>query len=223
MADALSPFDLHSHTLYSKDGMMKPSSLFKWMARRGLTGVAVTEHERPSFTKPVHIHGRFIINACEFKTSDYGELIGLFVSEAVPSSSFEHTAEKIHEQSGITVLPHPRDPVRRYAALRRGLPDALISKHVDLVEGINSRCVLPIFNTWAQELASKLNKPMTAGSDSHSFLELGHAKTWLRDIESPSDIYEELAAGRTRITGHISFPLWQLPTNVWQRVRRLAR
>ncbi|NWF95236.1 MAG: PHP domain-containing protein [Candidatus Thorarchaeota archaeon] len=219
----LSAFDLHSHTIHSKDGLTHPRSLFKWMRLRGLRGMAVTEHERPSLVKPIVRDDRFLINACEFKTEDFGELIGLFVTEPIPPSTFEETADRIHSQGAITVLPHPRDPLRKEAALRKGLPDELISRHVDLVEGINSRCVLNIFNTWAQRLAVRLAKPVTAGSDAHSFLEIGHAKTFLADISCVEDIRRELKAGRTRIWGYPSFPMWQVPTILWQRIRKMVR
>ncbi len=217
----LSAFDLHTHTIYSKDGLTPPRTLFKIMRRQNLRGIAVTEHWRPSITRPVTRDGRFIIPGCEYKSSDYGEIIGLFVTEPVENRTFEEIAEDLHEQNALTVLPHPRDPLRKHTAIRRGLPDRLIVKHIDLIEGFNSRCILPWSNKQAQRLAKRLGKPMTAGSDGHSFLEIGNARTWLANIETVNDIYEELKAGRTRITGRPSFPLWQLPTMIWQRVRRL--
>ncbi len=217
-----SAFDLHTHTIHSKDGLTPPRTLFTLMKKHDLRGIAVTEHYRPSFTKPIIRGNRFLIPGCEYKSKDYGELIGLFVTEPVENRTFEEIAEDLHDQNAITILPHPRDPLRKHTAMRRGLPDSLIVKHVDLIEGFNSRCVIPIFNNWAQRLARRLGKPMTAGSDGHSFLEIGHGKTWLWDIETIDDIYEALKAGRTRITGVPSFPLWQVPTMLWQRVRKLA-
>ena len=71
-------------------------------------------------------------------------------------------------------------------------------------------------------MAKRLGKPMTAGSDGHSPLEIGHAKTWLQDIETADDIYKELKAGRTQITGYPSIFFWHIPTMFWQRIRRIA-
>jgi predicted metal-dependent phosphoesterase TrpH len=220
MTPSLSAFDLHMHTYYSKDGLNKPQSLFKWMKRKGLRGMAITEHWTPSITKPIVHDDKFLINACEYKSLDYGELIGLFVSEPIENRTFEEIAEDIHAQSAITILPHPRDPLRKYTAIRRGLPDDLIAKHVDLIEGINSRCILPYFNTRAQRLAERMGKAMTAGSDGHMWLELGRGKTWLQDIETVDDIYSELKRGRTQITGHCSTPVAHLPGAIWQRIRK---
>lgn len=220
MTSSLSAFDLHTHTYYSKDALNKPQSLFKWMKRKGLRGIAITEHLAPSIVKPIVHQSRFLINACEFKSKDHGELIGLFITEPIENRSFEEIAEDIHAQDAIAVLPHPRDPLRKHTAIRRGLPDDLISKHVDLIEGINSRCILPYFNTRAQKLAQRLGKPMTAGSDGHIWMEIGRAKTWLQNIDTPEDVFIELKKGRTQITGHCSTPLAHLPGAIWQRVRK---
>ncbi|MFW9847081.1 MAG: PHP domain-containing protein, partial [Candidatus Thorarchaeota archaeon] len=211
MDPRLSAFDLHTHTLYSKDGLNNPKTLFKLMQKKDLRGMALTEHWQPSIFKPIVRNDRFLINACEYKSSDHGEVIGLFVSEPIENRTFEEIAEDIHDQNALAVLPHPKDPFRKHTAVRRNLPQDKIKKHIDLIEGINSRCLLPIHNTKAQRLAKKLGKPMTAGSDGHFSREVGHGKTWLQDIETPDDIYEELQKGRTQITGHVSFFYVHLP------------
>lgn len=222
MNPRLSAFDLHMHTIHSKDGMQNPYTLFKMMKKKGLRGVAPTEHWRASTLKVVEREGRFIIPACEYKTTDYGEVIGLFVSEHIENRSFVEVSHDIRDNNGLVVLPHPRDPLRKHTAIRRGLPDDLIMKHVDLVEGINSRSIIDYFNKRAQRLAKRLNKPMTAGSDGHTSWEMGHAKTWLQDIETADDIYRELKQGRTQITGWPSFFMLHIPTMLWQRVRKVA-
>ncbi|MBN2230121.1 MAG: PHP domain-containing protein [Candidatus Thorarchaeota archaeon] len=222
MSERLSAFDLHMHTLNSKDGFQSPYGLFKMMKKKGLRGVAPTEHHRAATLKVIERDGRFIIPACEYKSKDYGEVIGLFVTEHIENRTFEEISDDVHDMNGLVVLPHPMDPLRKYAAIRRGLPDALIIKHVDLIEGINSRCIINLFNKRAQRLAKRLNKPMTAGSDGHSFLEMGHAKTWLQDITSADDIFNELKRGRTQITGYPSIFFLHFPTMFWQRIRRLA-
>jgi hypothetical protein len=210
------------HTIHSKDGLTNPRDLFKIMKKHNLRGLAPTEHYRAATLKVIERDGRYIIPACEYKSTDYGEIIGLFVSEHVQNRTFEEIAEDVHDINGLTVLPHPMDPLRKHTALRRGLPEELISKHVDLIEGINSRCIIPLFNHRAQALARKLAKPMTAGSDGHSWIEIGHAKTWLQDIETVEDAYEELKKGRTQISGAPSFFFFHIPTMLWQRARKLA-
>lgn len=222
MDSRMSAFDLHMHTIHSKDGLNNPKTLFKLMDKKGLRGMALTEHWYPSLRRVIRKDDKFLLPACEFKSKDYGEIIGLFISEPIENTTFAEIAEGIHDQNGLVVLPHPRDPLRKHTAMRRGLPDELIIKHVDLIEGINSRCFIPLFNKWAQQLAKRLNKPMTAGSDGHVPQEIGHAKTWLQDISDAADIYDELKAGRTQITGYPSLFIWHFPTMLWQRLRRLA-
>ncbi len=210
------------HTLHSKDGLNKPKDLFKLMRKHDLRGLAPTEHWRAATLKIIERDGRYIIPACEYKSTDYGELIGLFINDHVKNRTFAEIAEDVHTQGGLTVLPHPMDPLRKQTAMRKGLPEDLIVKHVDLIEGINARCILPLFNTWAQNLARKLGKPMTAGSDGHSWLEVGHARTWLQDITNAEDIYTELKQGRTQISGAPSIFFTHIPTMLWQRIRRIA-
>ena len=222
MNPRLSAFDLHMHTYHSKDGFQSPYNLFKIMKKKGLRGVAPTEHWRAATLKVIERDGRFILPACEYKSTDYGEVIGLFIKDHIENRTFVEIAEDVHAQNGLVILPHPRDPLRKYTAIRRGLPDEIITKHVDLIEGINSRCFIHYFNIRAQRLAKRLGKPMTAGSDGHSPLEMGHAKTWLQDIETADDIYRELKAGRTQITGYPSIFFWHFPTMLWQRIRRIA-
>lgn len=222
MDSRLSAFDLHMHTYHSKDGFQSPYNLFKMMKKKGLRGVAPTEHWRAATLKVIEREHRFILPACEYKSKDYGELIGLFITDHIENRTFAEICEDVHDQNGLVILPHPRDPLRKYTAIRRGLPDEIIKKHVDLIEGINSRCFIQYFNTRAQKLAKRLSKPMTAGSDGHSPLEMGHAKTWLQDIETADDIYRELKAGRTQITGYPSIFFWHIPTMLWQRIRRIA-
>jgi len=222
MDPRLSAFDFHMHTLYSKDGLNNPKGLFKLMKKHGLRGLAPTEHWKASTLKVIERNDRFIIPACEFKTTDHGEVIALFLNEQIENRTFEEVTEDIHAQGGLVVLPHPCDPLRKQTAIRRGLPEELIRKHVDLIEGINSRCIINLFNTRAQRLAKRLNKPTTAGSDGHSFLEIGHAKTWLQDISSAEDIYTELKRGRTQITGHCSIFIYHIPTMLWQRLRKIG-
>jgi predicted metal-dependent phosphoesterase TrpH len=222
MDERLSAFDLHMHTFHSKDGFQSPYNLFKLMKKKGLRGVALTEHYRAATLKIIQRDGRFIIPACEYKSKDYGEIIGLFITEHIENRTFAEIADDVHDMNGLIILPHPMDPLRKYTAIRRGLPDKLIIKHVDLIEGINSICIINLFNTRAQDLAKRLSKPMTAGSDGHSFLEMGHAKTWLQDIETAEDIYDELKAGRTQITGYPSIFFVHIPTMLWQRIRRMS-
>ncbi|MHA1903321.1 MAG: PHP-associated domain-containing protein [Candidatus Thorarchaeota archaeon] len=222
MNDRMSAFDLHMHTIHSKDGFFPPNKLFKWMKKLDLRGLAPTEHWRAATLKVIERSNRFIIPSCEYKCTDYGEVIGLFINDHIENRSFAEIADDIHDQDGLVVLPHPMDIFRKHTAIRRKLPESLIIKHVDLIEGINSRCVVNIFNTRAMKFAKKLRKPMTAGSDSHSFLEMGHARTWLQDIDTAEDIYQELKSGRTQITGYCSFPFVHLPTMLWQRVRKIA-
>ncbi|HII83845.1 MAG TPA: PHP domain-containing protein, partial [Methanobacterium subterraneum] len=38
-------FDLHTHTKYSSDGIIEPEKLVKTAIKRGLSGIAITDHD----------------------------------------------------------------------------------------------------------------------------------------------------------------------------------
>ncbi len=97
-------------------------------------------------------------------STDYGDIIGLFLNENIRSRVFEEVIDEIRDQDGLVVLPHP---YRR----KKLLNDDLLSL-IDLLEGVNGRSP-DSSNQCAIELARKIKKRPIAGSDSHFSFELG--------------------------------------------------
>lgn len=75
--------------------------------------------------------------------------------------------DKIRDQDGISILPHPYkgnavDPIS-------------VINYIDLVEGLNARIDCHL-NEKAKSLAKVYNKRIVAGTDSHTPFEIGNVK-----------------------------------------------
>lgn len=196
ITDSPSIFDLHIHSIYSQDSILKPERIIKIAKKKGLSGIAVTDHNTIKGaikTKSVVPDGDFmVIVGAEIKT-DKGEVIGLFLSEEIKSGEFVEVIEEIKDQDGITVLPHP---------YRNRLcnPEDLLKK-VDLVEGLNARTAKKL-NQKAQVSAKKFEVPIIAGSDAHTYFEIGQAQTIIEENDLAFDSIKAcLLKGEVSIAG----------------------
>ena len=100
--------DLHVHTVGSPDAHTVPEDLPKIIKRRGLDGIAVTEHN--NFAPP-RIPNTLILPGVEISSRD-GHIVALGIRETIAARlSADETIQKIHGQGGVAVIAHPHDPV----------------------------------------------------------------------------------------------------------------
>ena len=171
--------DLHNHTAFSPDGLMPPAELLAAAKARGLSCVAITDHNTirgalqgvalaesdPTLPR--------VIPGVELSTRD-GEVIGLYLSEGMPLGlSVMEAVLRIRGQGGLVCLPHPYDVLRRGTISRRELVHA--AELADIIEVVNGRSLGPWCATQANALARRLGKPRGAGSDAHRVAEVGSA------------------------------------------------
>lgn len=163
--------DLHVHSRYSKDSRMKPETILRGARKKGLDGIAVTDHNTVKGAieaKKCRNDGDVeVIVGSEIRT-EYGDIIGLFLQEEVTSRRFLEAVDEIRGQGGTVVLAHP---------YRKNIvfPVELLG-YVDMIEGFNARSPATL-NVRAQALAARYRKPMTAGSDAHLPFEIGGGQT----------------------------------------------
>jgi len=200
-------FDLHIHSKYSFDSISEPQKILKIAMKKGLNGVAITDHDtikggiKASKTATKDF---FVIIGTEIGTES-GDILGLFLNEEIKSRSALEVIDEIKEQGGIAVLPHPYKRTDK-------IKEEIIRK-IDAIEGFNARGEQPdsfFRNKMAKKLASSRGIPMTAGSDAHFYFEIGRGRCSIDAVSDIEDIRKAILRGKTKITGEIS-PLYVEP------------
>src|SRR4249919_331056 len=165
--------DLHTHSKGSFDSLASPKDMVKAAADRGLTHLAITDHDRIDVAQEARAlsqSGVTVIVGEEVKSRD-GDLICLFLETAIPPGlSAMETIAAAREQGGLVGIPHPFDKMR--GSLLRDAAMASLAPHVDWVEAHNAR-VVGHGNEDAALFAREHHLPGIAASDAHSVMEIG--------------------------------------------------
>lgn len=172
--------DLHIHSKYSFDSLLSPKTILKVAKKKGLTGIAVTDHNTIRGGLEVRKINKdqdfTVIVGSEIHT-EIGDIIGLYINEEITARTSVEVLEEIKDQGGFAVLPHP---------FRGHKLNQYILEQSDAIEVFNGRST-PEENARALKLAQRYNKPFTAGSDAHFAAEIGYARMII-NIHSPKDI-----------------------------------
>ena len=167
--------DLHAHSRGSFDSLASPKDMVKAAADRGLTHLAITDHDRIDVALEARALSQTAVTVIvgeEVKTRD-GDLICLFLETAIsPGLSAMETIAAAREQGGLVGIPHPFDKMR--GSLLRDAAMASLAPHVDWVEAHNARLV-GHGNEDAALFARDNDLPGIAVSDAHSVMEIGVA------------------------------------------------
>ncbi|MFL5645871.1 MAG: PHP-associated domain-containing protein [Chloroflexota bacterium] len=217
--------DLHTHSKGSFDSLASPRDMVKAAVDRGLTHLAITDHDRVDVAQEARAlgsSGLTVIVGEEVKTRD-GDLICLFLERAIPPGlSAMETIAAAREQGALVGIPHPFDRMR--GSLLRDAAMASLAPHVDWVEAHNARLV-GHGNEDAAAFAREHDLPGIAVSDAHSVMEIGVAYMALDgDPSTPAGL---LAALRTLeiVPGRASYfvRLWTPVAKGVNRVRGNGR
>ena len=199
--------DLHCHTSASFDSLANPAQVVRAAAARGLTHLAITDHDRVEGAlraRDAAPDELTVIVGQEVRTST-GDLIALFVERPIaPGMAPFEAAQAIHEQGGLVGLAHPFDRFRAGAG-RKGWEDELerVVPELDYVEIWNGRLMVGDGNRRAAEFAKLHDLPGVASSDAHTVMEVGVAYTILDGpIDNAEQLRAALAAGPRLVTGH---------------------
>jgi predicted metal-dependent phosphoesterase TrpH len=238
--------DLHVHTTASFDGLNTPRAAIKWALKRGLDGIAVTDHSplRWTFNKmaeDIYLFkmkstiekiraaappGFIIIPGVEYST-DCGHVLALFCGDYAETVTrdrhgryiFMELQSFIKERGGVLVAAHPF-----YG--RDTLPENLLDA-VDGLESINARKITrsPNNQIFAEETARTRGLFTTGGSDAHLPVEIGKAYTRFPDgtARDLSALKEALLSGRCTAEGKPSYGGFRIITALYKKTRKLIK
>lgn len=146
---------------------MRPAKILDIAQKKGLTHIVINDHntingglECKKIEKNYNIK---VIVGSEIKT-DIGDVTGIFLKEEIKQGPYLEVIEQIKNQRGLSILNHP--------FVGHNLA-GLNFRAFDFIEGYNGRCNEEQ-NRKAVELAKNNNKPIVAGSDAHTYPEVGN-------------------------------------------------
>ncbi|MEO5703787.1 MAG: PHP domain-containing protein [Candidatus Limnocylindrales bacterium] len=203
--------DLHCHTSASFDSLAKPGAAIRAAAARGLTHLAITDHDcidgalEAQSRAATEAPGLTVLVGQEIRTTA-GDLIGVFLNEAIPPGlSPADAVAAVRAQGGLVGIAHPFDRFR--GSVGRGETGELdaLAGTVDWIETWNARLMFGDGNAQAAELAKRVGVPGVAVSDAHATMELGVAATILSgDASTPEGLRAALAGPLELLTGRAS-------------------
>lgn len=176
--------------------------------------IAITDHDRIDVAQKIQAElGEQIIVGEEISTKD-GEIIGLYLREAVPAGlSVKQAVQAIRRQQGLVYIPHP------FETVRKGLsPDALhhIGGLVDIIETRNGRAVFQNQSEDALHWATMHGVAGAASSDAHGWRGWGNTYSKL-DVAPSRETLVRLLERATYATDTVGMRGLLYPK--WNRVR----
>ncbi|MCW3986028.1 MAG: PHP domain-containing protein [Candidatus Bathyarchaeota archaeon] len=192
--------DFHIHSKYSQDSFLSPRSIIKMAKRKGLSAIAVTDHETVKGAMETIREARIssdllIVSGIEVRTN-IGDLIGLFVEEDIATRDFYEVIDEVRDQDGLVVLSHPS---RGHKNMSKQM-----MLEIDIVEALNGRSS-GAKNLEAKKLALSLNKPVVGGSDAHFSFEIGSIRTiFFSSVTSLEDLRKLVVSGERKLIGRES-------------------
>jgi len=191
--------DLHVHSENSGDNPTDPEEVVLQAIRRGLHGIAFTEHYYYEASESVELlrekYGSQIMlfRGVEFSAAEghclvYGVNTDRLSIKCAPVADLIRI---VNENNGVAIPSHPYRGVNSIGDMIRNL-DGLCA-----VEGYNG-CNMHAFNQKAIDTAQALNLPFTGGSDAHAAGETGSCYTEFSDVVTCDNFIDLLKQGRYR-------------------------
>lgn len=188
--------DLHIHSQYSEDGTGTPKEIIKILQKKGLNGMAITDHNtvEGAIKALKEAPKDFIaIPGAEISTNN-GHILALNIKEDIPRNlSVEETVDKILNIGGIPIVPHL---FRSMSGIKEE-ELKIIKDKIPAIEVLNG-CSVPQSNLKVAKVAKKYNLGGTGGSDSHIPEYVGCAYTVFDTMDlSIDDIVDKINKKKT--------------------------
>ena len=216
-------FDLHVHSVYSRDSRSPIDSILAHAVDIGLDGIAICDHDTvkggiAGVRRARELGLPLIVIPGVEVTTTKGHVIALGVREDIPSKKTpQETIARIRKLGGVVVIPHP------FKRLSHGIGD-FSGLDVDAVEIFNSRFITGEANRKAERMAREMGVPEVAGSDAHSVPMIGYAVTEIDAKRDTTSVLEAICDGRTRVHGRRTPPrifAAQMARGFFRRVKEI--
>jgi hypothetical protein len=208
----LHAFDLHLHTHYSADACGSPEAMVAAGKARGLSGIAVTDHNTCNAVAHLThaglmredglpVDGFLIIPGVEVSTAD-GHLLCLGTTlPCMKGAPALEVLSAVKERGGVCIAPHPYDSFR--AGIREEILDQL---DLAALETFNAAVTLRGFNAKAAAYAARRGLAGTSASDAHHASAAGTCSTAYDLPElSVTAVLEAIPRGGERTENYLSF------------------
>ena len=188
--------DLHIHSQYSEDGIGSPKEIIKNLKKKGLQGMAITDHNSiKGSLKALKVAPKdfIIIPGVEISTLD-GHMIALDIKENIKRGlTIEETVKQIIDLGGIPIVPHL---FRNMSGIKEEKL-LTIKKKLSAIEVFNS-CSVYNSNLKTAQCAKEYNLGGTGGSDSHVPEYAGYGYTIVNTTDFSKDaVISEITKGMT--------------------------
>ena len=171
-------FELHSHSYYSKatkikwEGISSPAQVVRTAKRKGLGGIALTDHSTTKGWKEASREaekiGIIFIPGIEIDSGE-GHILAYGINEIIKDNlGLMETLDRIRAQGGVSAAAHPYDI--------RGMGCRELMDRADMVEVFNSLNMDRFSNWKAERRAKNLGLRMIAGSDAHTLDMIGASR-----------------------------------------------
>lgn len=205
--------DLHVHTSASHDGSINPKEVVNQARRKGLDGIAITDHNTVDGFRAAReskeVDDFLLIPGIEVST-DKGHVLVLGTDREPDSRSFEDVLDFAKENDAVTVAAHP------FSVFRESIEPELVER-LDAMEVLNGK-TYSYFNEKAREFAEEKNMPQIASSDAHEKEGLGRIWTEVEGGSQP-EVLEKIKKGRCEPKGENTSVVPLTLTKIRSRLR----
>jgi len=167
--------DLHLHSQYSSDGAGSPKEIIKVLQKKGLNGMAITDHNSVAGSlKAIEVAPKdfIVIPGQEISTLE-GHIVALGIKQNIKRDlTVEETVDKIIELGGIPLVVHL---FRNMSGIKKNNFKKIHTK-LSAIEVFNS-CSVPKSNLKSVKVAKEYKLGGTGGSDSHEPKYVGYGYT----------------------------------------------
>jgi predicted metal-dependent phosphoesterase TrpH len=179
---------------------MKPSLILKIAKKRGLKGIAITDHneiEASLKTKKLNKDKNFMVITGEEVRSIDGHILALGIKELIPLGlTTEEVIDRIHDLKGIAIAAHPLSIYKQFSIKDENV---IRNNNFDGIEVLNGG-VAKKESLRAEKLADELKISKTGGSDAHIPEVIGCAGVEVEG-DTQEEILDNIKKGKVKIVG----------------------